>query len=298
MTDSSISDQDVRDRALEIGHAILKAQDAHCQPDPPFSTKIHLIIPASMPSGQRLCAKVRLKAVRAQLEGTRVPFNPLELRTFQLLDNRFAWAPKLIDFAPDTSWILREWFGTGTLRDLVGAPVPRAVLENVWQLFAEAFDAFHNRDAPWLIRDLKPQNIAMDGTRLALFDFNTAMSLEAVRSGSFSNRLGRAKDGNLYNPPELLTSQCPDARISSDYFAFATLVSVLITGASRPIWSNALAAPDTALAQYRAEYAAAIPELLGAARKAGLGEDRGAFLISSLNPVPDARPSRFVAKDR
>ena len=248
-----------------------------------------------MSDGQDVCVKVRFKAVKAMLEGRRIPYNGKELKTFQLLDNQHSWVPKLIDFEPDTSWLMREWFGDGTLRQYRGSPVPFALIESTWDLFEQAFAFFHEREEPWLIRDLKTQNIAMKGERLALFDFNTTMPISAVRNGNFPNRLGRSIDGNLYTPPELLTSNCPNAQIASDYFAFATLIFVLLTGRRRPLWTNKIADFDAAMQQYHHEYETEMPGFADCARESGVSRQRVEFLVASLHPLPDQRPQSFLS---
>lgn len=294
LTEPSIIGNAVHEAAHDIAHTTLRSRDPRFEADTPLLTDIHLIQPATFENGVKVCMKVRLKAVEAAIAEQRIPYNPLELNTFRLLDNQFPWAARLIDFAPDTSWILREWFGSGTLLDRLEPSVPLDVIERVWDLFAQAFAFFHDRDTPWLIRDLKPQNVAVDGDRLSLFDFNTTMPLSAIRTGNFPNRLGRPIDGNLYNPPELLTSTCPDAAVSSDYFAFATLVTVLLTG-RRPFWSNTESDMNAARRQYQAEYETEMPGLATTAEDAGLTPAQIDFLVASLNPDPAQRPDRFLA---
>jgi hypothetical protein len=165
-------------------------------------------------------------------------------------------------------------------------------LDGFWALFADAFEAFHDRSDPYLIRDIKPSNVSYDTQRFFMFDFNTSKSLERIRRSSVGSRLGNRY--NRYAPPEILRGEFSNLELNADYFGFAAVFQRYATGLSESVWSNNISDEVEAMAIYQKEYQTLRAPTELALLGLGYSNSEVAFLIACLNPLSEQRPNKFL----
>ncbi len=122
------------------------------------------------------------------------------------------------------AWFLAMQYVTGgrTLRDVLGPP--RSVAETVYLIegIASALDAAHARGI--VHRDVKPENVMLDGNRALLTDFGIAHLSEMSSMTAIGLTIGTP----AYMSPEQATGQTIGAR--SDQYALAVMVYEMLAG--------------------------------------------------------------------
>ncbi|MFZ5917872.1 MAG: bifunctional serine/threonine-protein kinase/ABC transporter substrate-binding protein [Chloroflexota bacterium] len=124
----------------------------------------------------------------------------------------------------DLSYIVMKYVEAGTLKDLVGAPMPLDVTADIVRQIAAALDHAHQRGI--LHRDVKPSNVLLDeGRWVLLTDFGLAKMVEgsAVLTAS-----GVGVGTPAYMAPEQGRGEAVDAR--ADIYALGVVLYEMLTG--------------------------------------------------------------------
>jgi serine/threonine-protein kinase len=122
------------------------------------------------------------------------------------------------------AFIITEYVGGGTLRDLLGAPIPLQRVVTLATPLANALDYAHNHGV--LHRDIKPANILLreDG-KAVLADFGLA---NIIAAGSHLTPSGAVVGTPQYLSPEHAGSDQMDAR--ADVYSFGIMLYEMLTG--------------------------------------------------------------------
>jgi hypothetical protein len=275
----------ILDSAREFGTSILRSRSDIPSFELFGNTSKHMIFKATTQDGRLLCLKVNLRAFEPQEDDKAVPPDRTELNAFAIAGDNAAWVPRIVDSCQDARWLLREWVGEYTSNQIKKADWTKQRLDGFWALFADAFEAFHDRSNPYLIRDIKPTNVSYDTQRFFMFDFNTTKSLEQVRRSSVGSRLGNRS--NRYAPPEILRGDFSSLALNADYFGFAAVFQRYATGLSESVWSNSMRDEVEAMATYQKEYQALRTPTELALLGLGYSKSEIAFLIACLNPLSE-----------
>lgn len=278
--------------ARELGTSVLERHKFVSNFELFGNTSKHMVFKATSQLGRPLCLKINLVSIRADLEGLKKSPDRTELEAFEIIGDEVAWAPRTIDSCEDATWLLREWVGDNTSNRIDKSDWTRGRLDNFWKLFSDAFNVFHDRNEPYLLRDLKPTNVSYDEQRFYMFDFNTAKRLAQIKKSNISSRLGN--NSNRYAPPELLRGDFADVTLNADYFGFATIFHRYATGLSESVWSNSKGDDSEATEVYKKEYEALKVPTEEALANLGYSKNEIEFLIACLNPSSDQRPETFL----
>ena len=285
-------DPPILDAAREFGATIFGSRKDISGFEVFGNTSKHMIFKATTQDGRLLCLKVNLRPFEPQKGTKAAPLDRSELNAFKIAGNTVDWVPRLIDSCQDARWLLREWVGEYTSNQIKKADWTKQRLDSFWVLFADAFEAFHDRPDPFLIRDIKPTNVSCDTERFFMFDFNTVKSLEQIRKSSVGSRLGNRS--NRYAPPEILRGDFSNLALNADYFGFAAVFQRYVTGLSESVWSNKMRNEVEAMATYQAEYEALKAPTELALLDLGSSNSEIGFLIACLNPLSGQRPNKFL----
>lgn len=285
-------DKKILNAAREFGTSILELREDISDSQLFGHTSNHMVFWANSRIGASLCLKVNLRSVEADLMGKKVQAERTELHAFEIADNKAAWMPKMIDSCKDASWLLREWVGIDTSNRIQKADWTKQRLDDFWQLFADAFEMFHDRTEPYLIRDIKPTNVSYDEKRFYMFDFNTVKRLDQIRQSSVGSRLGN--HSNQYLPPEVLRGKFSNIGLCADYFGFASVFQRFATGLNKSVWSNSQKSEAAAMTVYQSEYQSLKPSTESALIEHGYSRTEVEFVIACLNPSADLRPNLFL----
>jgi hypothetical protein len=282
----------ILDAAREFGATILGSRKDISSFEVFGNTSKHMIFKATTQDGRLLCPKVNLRPFEPQDDKKTAPLDRTELNAFAISRDNAGWVPRIIDSCEDARWSLREWVGEYTSNQIKKVDWTKQRLDGFWALFADAFEAFHDRPDPYLIRDIKPTNVSYDTQRFFMFDFNTVKSLEQIRKSSVGSRL--CNRSNRYAPPEILRGEFSNLALNDDYFGFAAVFQRYVAGLSESVWSNKMRKEVEAMATYQKEYEALKAPTELALLDLGYSNSEIAFLVACLNPFSEQLPKKFL----
>lgn len=276
-----------QEKAVKFALEKLGEIDPSFSVDEVFETSLHFIIKAVRAKGDPVCFKFGKESL--ETPGKAVTSIKAEIRILQTLDPEQSWAPKFLTAAEDNTWFVREWLPGKSLDQDQYRVWDRASLCRVWQIFHQAFENFHDRDDPILVRDIYPRNICVDGNRFYLFDFNSTKPLSTIHKLSTPSRFGTKF--SRFHSPEHLRGDLSKLTKVSDYFGFGSTMYWLILG--KIPWSNGESAFFASRRRYEREYVEACIQLSEAMAKLGFPPMDIGFLKACMNPDPPQRPQGF-----
>lgn len=288
-TEKSTEVLDKASNALVISFAQehLRNFDRNCEIKEVFETGLHYVVMATRKGHQPVCIKFGKHSVQNPDET--IPSIISEIKVFKNLKSEKLWVPSLLKVSADQTWFIREWLSGKSLDLMEGIVWDREMLRNLWNTFDFAFESFHTRDDPILLRDIYPRNIGIDGNRFFLFDFNSAKPLSLLHKIQIKSRLGT--NFSKFQSPEHIAGDLSKLSVKSDYFGFASTMHSLIVG--KVAWTNSEKGTLASRRTYEKEYNLASINLDEKMSAIGFSPMDKAFLMACMNPDPSRRPSKF-----
>lgn len=206
------------------------------------------------------------------------------------------FAPKLVEYSRDGSFLVREYIKGEILYDIIKKATYEeriALAYREWGMATEIFSLFHeNTQQQYVIRDFKAKNIIASsrGGHLFMIDFGSCRredNMVSRRRLKMMQRLGSGKF--LHWPLEQLLEDREKCSRKVDYFAFGVLLYETIFNTSP--YTNCIKEPSIAKEKYNQEYLRARENIVLAEKKNQLPAELAHIMEITL--IPEVRERSF-----